>query len=381
MKRIAALLTALALLPLGGCAARGGIAAGYRAIEDLQLVRTLGADADGDAVVLSAAAGRVRDDAPVILRAGAGGLAAGLDALQAQTPRGSLFFAHTQYLVLGRRYAAGGIGEILDFVERDIHMRMGAALFVLRDGPAQALVCGAGDGWDVNDVLASVRTETNLHGDSHVFDVRETAVALSEYGAALICALRTADTEGTVFALPPGRAAVPDGYGILRGGVLVGFLDGAQARAASLMRGLLGTVTMEAASGVALELSAPPPELRVLPGADGALRLDVRVAPEAVLVSPGAAQGTVMDEAALQALTTALNSAIEAELQALFDRVRTENADFLALGRAARRCGVDPAALPPDWLQTLDVRITVDTCLRHSYDLGERAGTDGGGRL
>lgn len=377
MKRLCALFAALSLLPLGGCGLDGGIYSNYRSIEQLQLVRTLGVDFDGDGLALSAAAGRPQSGKPLLLSARAAGLAAGTHALQAQTPRGELFFAHTQYLVLGQAFAGRGVAELLDYVERDVCTRMGAGLFVVRGGSARSLIAGAGEDWDVNDVLTSLKAETDRRGDSHVFDVRETAVALSESGAALICAIRAVDTEGSVFGLSPGVSAVPDGYGILKNGALCGFLGGKQAQAASLMLGKLGAVTRSfpdgAGGAVTLELRCGAPDLHFSRRPDGGLTLSVRIAPEAMIAAPGS------DRLDTAALTAAVNAALTEELTRLLRRSQAENADFLALGRALRLQGVDPASLPADWLQNLTWEVTVETSIRHSYDLRERAGTDGGG--
>ena len=374
MRRFSALLGAiLLLLAQSGCGLGRGIYSNYRAVEDLLLVQTLGVDAGP---VLSAATGRPQGGAPTILRHAAASIPQGMDVLQQRTPKGQLYFAHTRYFVLGEAFAAEGVGPVLDFVERDTLTRMGASLFVVRGGTAEALITGAGEDWDVGDVLATVRQETETHGDSHVFDVRETAVALSEYGAALVCALRLTDTGGSVFGLSEGVAAVPDGYGILRDGALVGFLDGGQARAASLMRGVLGTVTQELPFGdgrVTVELRCAMPEIRL----DGAV-LSVRAMPTAVLVGADTA-ASVTDPAALAALTAAIDRSLTDELTRLLARVQAEGSDFLSLGRALRRQGIDPAALPEDWLSSMEARVTVETVLRHSYDMGERAGTDGGG--
>ena len=375
MRRYLALLTALSLLPLGGCSLSRGIYSNYRAVEELQVVRTLGVDADDSGLILSAAAARPASGTPVILRRPAASVPQGMDALRQRTPKGQLYFAHTEYVVLGRRFAAGGVEEVLDFLERDVHTRMGAGLFVMRTGTAEALITGPGEDWDVSDVLATAAAGTDARGDSHVFDVRETAVALSEYGAALVCALNAADTQDSVFGLSPGQAAVPAGYGILKDGALIGFLDEREARAASLMLGKLGTVTQEIPFGggtVTLELSCGAPEIV---RADGGLL--VHAAPSAVIVGVNTPR-PVTDAGGLAALTAAVNAAVKEDLTRVLARSRADRCDFLALRRALRRQGVDPASLPADFPAGLVVRVEVDSAVRHGYDLHERSGTDGG---
>ena len=384
MKRSVLVIAALPLLLLNGCGHSRGIYSNYRNVEELQLVRTLGVDASGEGLVLSAAAGRPQNGTPpAIVRRSVLSVPQGMDALQRRTPRGQLYFAHTQYLVLGQAFAETGAAGILDFVERDIRTRMGASLFVVRGGTAEALITGSGKDWDVSDVLTALKSEMDERGESHVFDVRETAVALSEYGAALVCALRPADTEGSVFALTPGLAAVPDGYGILRGGALIGFLDGAQSRAASLMLGKLGTVTQELPDGaggkVTAELSCGAPEISLVRAADGALCLSVRAAPTVVIAALDTAREDVLDDASLEALAAESGVRLRRDLEAVLARSRAENADFLSLGRAIRAQGIDPGSLPSDWLRTLKVSVSVEPLVRHSYDMDAPAGTDGGG--
>lgn len=377
MKRLAA-FAALVPLLLTGCGHIGGLDSNFRTVEDLQLVQTLGADAERRGLILSAAAARMPGEAaPLLLRRSAVSIPGGMDALQMRTPRGQLYFAHTQFIVMGQAFACVGVNELLDFVERDVFTRMGAALFVVRGGSAEALITGSGSDWDVNDMLTAVRAETDRRGAVHVFDVRETAVALSESGAALVCAVRAAETQGSVFGLSPGSAAVPDGYGILRGGALIGFLDGDGALAASLVLGVLGTVTREIGDGsggtVTAEVRCGAPKLDFSRRADGGVRLTLRAAPEAMLASVQSAGRCDPDK-----ITEAVNAALRNALERTLARSADENADFLALGLAMRRQGIDPAELPPDWLRTLETHVTVETVLRHGYDLDLFAGTGGG---
>ena len=121
MKRSVLVIAALPLLLLNGRGHSRGIYSNYRNVEELQLVRTLGVDASGEGLVLSAAAGRPQNGTPpAIVRRSVLSVPQGMDALQRRTPRGQLYFAHTQYLVLGQAFAETGAAGILDFVERDI---------------------------------------------------------------------------------------------------------------------------------------------------------------------------------------------------------------------------------------------------------------------
>ncbi|MBE6997191.1 MAG: hypothetical protein E7427_03370 [Ruminococcaceae bacterium] len=374
--RIAALAAALALTALTGCGAGRGLAANYLPIEDLILVETLGLDrGDDGAVLLTASAGGAEE--ACVLRAGAPALVPALAQLQDRAVRGRVIFAHTQSVVLGQAYAEGGVGDLFDFVERDIHTRMGAQLYVVRGGTAEALVTGAGEGWTVSEALASVRGVTLSRGDSHVFDLRETAVALSEQGAALICALRPVSAGAGAPDASPGITAVPAGFGILKDGRLAGFLDGDEALCASLLSGTLGCVPLTVAcehGSATLEVRCAQPEMRVVCPGGGAAALEVRCAPTAAIAA--VESEAVPDPAELEA---ALDRRLSAAISGVLGRARALDADFLGLGRAVRRGGTEPSALPPDWLRTLTVSVSVETTVARSDDLGARVGTDGGG--
>ena len=109
-RRLAPCAAALALSLLSGCGLSRGIYSNYRPLEELQLVETLGADADEGGVLLSASAGTDAAGGGAVRSARADALVPGLEALQDRAVRGQVFFAHTQYLVLGQGFAEAGVG-------------------------------------------------------------------------------------------------------------------------------------------------------------------------------------------------------------------------------------------------------------------------------
>ena len=105
--------------------------------------------------------------------------------------------------------------------------------------------------------------------------------------------------------------------------------------------------------------------------------MNIRAAPELELAAvEGGSDWT--DPPAAAALTAAVNAALRDDLSAVLARSQAMGADFLALSRALRRGGVDPTALPPDWLETATFEITVDAELTRSDGLGAPLGTGGG---
>ncbi|MCD7852778.1 MAG: Ger(x)C family spore germination C-terminal domain-containing protein [Oscillospiraceae bacterium] len=361
---------------LSGCSAGRSIYSNFRSLEDMRLVETLGFDSDGSGITLSAAVGSGADAELTVLRHRDFSILAAMERMQDYADKGQLFFAHTQYILLGRAAAENGVGALFDFVERDVHTRLESMLFLLEDGDAEALITDAGGKSGITGTLASLEQEAQFRMSGHAFSLRETAVALSEYGAALICMLRTAALSDGGAPDAEGQTAVPAGYGVLKGGALVGTLDNAEAEITSLLLGETGSlrrgVPGDADSAVILSLEGVGAELSPTWNADGTvtLRLSLRGA-----VAELSADLALPEVARLEAEA---ETALTAEVCSMLARMQDLNADFLQLGRALRCSGGERfAALGPDWLQALHFDVRVDVTLDRSYDLEWPVGMEG----
>lgn len=373
MRRLKLICTITAVCALlSGCGMSGGIYDNYRAIEELRLIQTLGYDTARGGVTLSASSGKQGKDGDILLlrREGETILQA-MDSLQDYTTEGELFFAHTRYLLVGRDAAGRGLGELLDFVERDEDVRLGTELFLLEDGAAADLIMGPGEGYDVTEVLISVKEDVERRAVSHVGNVRETAVALSEYGAAVVCLLRTVGTEGSVVLAEPGLSAIPVGYAVLKDGKLTATVTDEQAEALSLLLNYPGTVTRVFPDGsggeTALRFERADSSFTPSWEPDGSPGpVEVRLSVRAVVAeSKGGAEAFDTD-----LLAALLRSSLEEDVRALLGLTQALDADFLSLGREMRiSSGKNFAALPEDWLPALEFNVAVDAVIDHSYDL------------
>ena len=156
-RRALALLLAAGML-CSGCST-GAISSNYRAVEDLELIQTIGVDRAPEGVCLSAATGKAcENEAPKRMTQSGVSMLAALDQLQDRTPSAGLFYAQTSYLLLGEEAAAaGGLTPLLDFIARDPDMRLSAPLFIVRGGTAQQAVMETGDDkTDVTEALAAL---------------------------------------------------------------------------------------------------------------------------------------------------------------------------------------------------------------------------------
>lgn len=240
-KRIIAALCAAALfLPLSGC--DGSIYDNYREVDSLQVVQTIGIDKTSEGVRLSISSRAGTDNLPAVVMSRDGaGIVSAMESLQDYSAKEELFFSHTRYALLGEESAACQLEEFLDYIERNTHIRMDTIPFVTRGGKAEALVTLSGKKTtSVTETLSSVERDIKHSGESYPFSCREIARSLSEYGGALIGAVAGKKTEGAIFTESGELTVIPVGYGIIKEGRLVGYLDHDGARGANVLTDRFG---------------------------------------------------------------------------------------------------------------------------------------------
>lgn len=374
---------ALSLL-LSGCGMGGSIYSNYRQLEQLRPVEILGVDADAQGVSVSAAAGAIGEDSgPLLLRRPGESILKAMNSLQDYSEHGRLFFSHVKYVLLGRSFAEEGVGELLDFAERDAGMRLDTELYLLSDSEAGELILAAGEeDFDVSELLDSTKRDLELRGAGHIYNFRETAVALSEYGAALVCMLRVMSSEGS--ASPGAQTTVPAGYGILKDASLVGELGVSEAEALGLLLGHPGTVSRAVPDGrggtVTLQFDGMGGGIEAKWDGERPAPVSVTLRVRAVVAeTENAPEDLMQDPGYLDGLTGRLGEELEKDLLSALGKARELDADFLALAGMLRRSGGGKFdKLPEGWLGDLEFEVSAEAVIDHSYDLDDPVGTDGG---
>lgn len=224
-KHLLLLLILPVLLCSSGCGSSSSVWANYRQLEQLQLIQTIGIDRDGAGVCLSISTGKpMEGQAPMRMSQAAPSLQIAMNQLQDYTANASLFYAHTRYVVIGQRAAERGIAPYLDFVERDVAMRLSAPLFIVYDATAQqAILNTGGEKTDITENLSALEQDVSRQGNGHAFTCGEIAQGLASAGSALACAVVCVPSEEQNAG---DETILPYGYGILKDGKLAGFLLG-----------------------------------------------------------------------------------------------------------------------------------------------------------
>lgn len=380
---IAAFLAAAMLL--SGCS--GSIYSNYKETEQLLLVQALGVDGgEGEFTLSVSCAKPTESNSGTIISRSGESIVKAMNSLQDYSTGEQLYYAHAQYIVLGEDYAKGGIKAALDYVARDSDLRMGLSFFLVRGKSAKELITGPGeDSYDAGKTLAAVQRSAKEQGDSYVFTARETVRSLSESGAALVCAVKAADTEGSVFLLEPGIMAVPDGYAILKSDSLAGYLEKDLSAAATLILNKAGSFSMDLEDGfggsVGLQIENCSAEISPRWAADGSLdSLEVSAELNAVVAEVDGDVNNITDGDFLLLMAGKLEKAMEEKMTAVLNISRELGADFLGMMAHLRQDNAQNAdALGQDWLENAEFELKVKAHVNYTKELGDKMNTEGWG--
>lgn len=227
--RALGILPAALCLLLAGCA---GLPAA-REMGDMALLRTMGVDARGEELAVTASAGQAEAGEPaLVVSARRESLSAACLAMQGQSDR-YVFFGHVDQLLLGEGLARQGVRPVLDYFAQNVELSLGARLWLIRGTEAGRAVASGGEK-GVDARLATLQNDGKLGAAPRTRTVGEVYTDLLERGSAFVPALTLAEDTLTEY-----------GYGVFRGDRLAGALEGEAARGLELLAGQLTAEIVE----------------------------------------------------------------------------------------------------------------------------------------
>ena len=367
------------LLLLAGCARP----VHARELQMLQPLQTLGFDGGAGDVVLSASDSPEKEGEDS-LRLSARGESVVRAAAELQNfgAREELFFAHVAYVLVGEEAALAGVGEVLDWFERSTQTRLRLPLFLVRGGPAGALVTGTEDPrYEITSLLRALEETSRREGEVVCPTLLETARALAQEGTALCCALAPAEAGENTFSAREGTLLPRvTGYGVLKDGALAGWLDLPAARGATILLNKSGEISyaLPEASGTAtLTLRRCRTELRPLRDGEE-LFFRVEIDARAALMGFSGTGG--LTRSRLVRLEEALGGVLKEETELALAGAKDLEADFLGLRRAAERVFPGSTGAGEEFLKDLRWEILPRVRITRSYDVTGAPDREGGER-
>ena len=316
------LLVLLLMLLLTGCRRYSGFLPYAREIEDMELIRTLGVDGAGETGVAITASGGTSQEETEVVSGQAGTISAAVLELQGEGAS-YLYFGHVTQLLLGEELARRGVMPSLDYVLRDVEMRLETALYVVRNGTAGQAIEAAADDGSATDRLEALADDAGLTANSMPRTVKDVLAELDRQGASFLPAVLADD----------GLTAA--GYGILKDGALVGWAEGDAALGVNLIFGKVDAdvVEVQAPDGTAAALRVVGAAASVRPIWQGDTLAGLKVHCK---VDANLAEGSAMpDQATLDALEAALAQVEAGRMAQALELSRALDADYLGLRQSA----------------------------------------------
>lgn len=251
LKRACAVFICVLLIFASGCS--GSLSTDAREIEELLVIQTMGFDSDGESVTVSASAGNSGESGgsneggkSTAMRAEADSISRAEEILQDYSAKEELFFSHISYVAVGKASAEKDLSFCFDYIRQGLQIRLRTPIFIITNTDAADFIVGAQSAaYDATDVLRSIERDADESGVPEVFSAASIFSSLDENGSALICALRAADAGKLISSGDAAFTAVPDGYAIVKGSRVIGSIDADCARAVSLLKGKVGTDTIQ----------------------------------------------------------------------------------------------------------------------------------------
>lgn len=359
----------LPLLLLSGC--KADIFPQGREIERMSLVRTMGVDKSEGGVTVTASSGVQSKgvgegtEPPQVFSGAAGTVSGACLALQGRG-NAHIFYGHVGQLLLGEEQARLDVTEPLDYVERDVEMRLDTELLVVKGNTALAAISAAA----TENESAADRLET-LEQDAADISafmprtVKDVLAGLAQNGAAFAPAMTAA-----------GEELAPAGYAIFKETALAGWAEGDAARGVNLIMGRTDAdvleLTLPAGEKVALRLVGVKTKVYPVFRGDVLSGLEISCAVEANVAQAPDTLELAQGDAA-ERLRAALAATVERRVRAAASLSQSLDADFMGLGK---RAGLSApwrwAALQEQWgaaFSALPVSVRVEGNIKRGYDI------------
>lgn len=381
LKRIAVFFAVLAVLI---ALSEGGMYLDYSKVSDMELVRTVAIDMDGENVLLTASTGiGINGETSLISGAEAGSIAAAVNSLRRGAEEKEPYFSHVENLVIGEEAAKSGIDRYLDYIGRAMELRMDVNVFIVLGTTARDFILNAAtDDSSASDMLLFLRKNIDMQTKGHVYTGGDIIARLAESGCALIQAVRLDPHEELgEFA---EMIVEPAGLAVIKNGRMEDCLSVDSSAAACVMDGKASyeAVDVVTGEGVVVSLGVKDADVDIIPIFDGEnlSRIEIKIDLSANIEQ---VCGTVSIEsgALRQELKTRLEELARTRTEELINSAKELNADFLRIGqRAEMKHPYKLKEMYENWedeFPTVETVVEVTAVIERSYDLLDPAETGG----
>lgn len=340
-------------------------------IVKMELVETIGVDLDGEEVVVTASVESIDlEKGSKILTARGATVAGALEKLSVLSTKERVFIDHTNHYVIGESAALRGVEKYLDFVERDMNMRISTPVYIVKNQNAGEVMNDLVDeGANISLSLETINKGLNFLSDSYVFTCADVAKNLMETGNALIPAVKLEKNEAV-----NGTVLAPDGYAVLKEGKLVKYIDNELAAGVNIflseMKPGIIEVLNEEGKNAAFQIKLDECSVKPIYSNGNLEQVDVEVSISATIdeLNEGI---DIYDERVLHYFSEQISNVILKKGQEVIKLSQAMASDFLDLGRKVKiKAPIQYASLEETWsdiFPELEIKLSVETEIMRTY--------------
>ncbi len=377
LKKMLCCIITVALIFLCGCSSQN-IYLDYREIDRLELIQTIGFDYEDSQITATIASGITRESPkPTILYESADTATLALKKLQNYTEPKYIFFSHMENILIGKEAAEHSFGELMDFVQRTVDMRLDASLFILNEGKAKDTILNTtGDNAAINELLNSLKKDVTLLSQGHVFSFGDIASALAYNGCAIVSAIEMVPKKEPLETGSDFTVA-SSGYAIIKEGRLTGFIDEDCAKGVNLLTNQMKTDFTELDDGkggsISLKLTFESTDITPIYNGNSLECVDISVKLHAQieeLQNPI----DIYDPSTLSFYEDQLSQKEKSFIQAAIDASQDMAADFMQFEKILHiKNPVKFEKIQSSWkdiFPTLNFNLSVSSTIDRTYDIG-----------
>ena len=293
---------------------------------------------------------------------------------------------HVKYIIIGEDMAKNNFVDAIEFVAREVELRLTAQMYIAREMTANEIISSEGSSKEkMADVLNNLNKNINAFGISkkqEVLDVLELIV--NKKKCDLIPTLMTADKniynkEWEIKSTEETEAESTiefAGYGIIKGAKLIDYLSLEESRGANFVNNSLDstviTLGREEAKDISLDLISSDTEIKFLFDEEELMKIKV-INKNRSNITQIVTENNVLDEELLRYLEQKQAEIIKNEIEMAVNKSQTLNADFLNFeGQLRLKHPYKYERIKDKWdeiFKEVPIEVSVESRVRRLYDV------------
>ena len=236
-KRVCLFIAAAVAVSLLTACSQSGIYANHSEADELELVRTVGVDKRGQGVEVTVTTGVGLDNSPPKIFSQYGEtLAEALKKLGKNPTGREVSFAHVESFMIGEA-SAPLMEECLDYLSRNIGVRLKTDIYIVRDGDAADLITDtAGQNDDVTEMLSTLKDDIAQTGEGYVLSSREALTYIERLGCSLVMAVKS-EKNRDLSEGASEKMVSPAGFAVVNGDGEIHYIDAETAHGVCVLMG------------------------------------------------------------------------------------------------------------------------------------------------